>query len=115
MRRPKFDPAAWIVVPAVVLTLSSVSLLSFRTPTHADTMSRPTAAVAPVVPSTNTPVTDVRAADDGDGDELLEHWGDPKYAKEERIQLAGIGLLFVGAAAMQWKRSARRRVHVTKA
>ena len=27
---------------------------------------------------------------DDDGDELLEHWGDPKYSREERIQLAGM-------------------------
>ncbi|BDI31931.1 hypothetical protein CCAX7_39820 [Capsulimonas corticalis] len=123
MRARKFDLAPYLVVPAIVLTLSSVSLLSFRLPTHADTLPHPAAvhaalaAPAPEAATVNNPVPSMQPADDGDGDELLEHWGDPKYSQEERIQLAGMGALFLGAAAMQWKRVTRTRrfVNASKA
>jgi len=48
--------------------------------------------------------------DDGDGDELLEHWGDAKYSREERIQIAGLAGLFalVGGAALRRRLTLRR-------
>ena len=84
----KRDFAPWLLLPGIVLTLGSVTLLA---PHQAVQAAPPVSAQ----PAPNTPVYD-----DGDGDELLEHWGDPKYSREERLQLGGIavGLLVLGAA-----------------
>ena len=43
---------------------------------------------------------------DGDGDELLEHWGDAKYAHEQRVQLAGLAVFFAGAGLLSYRRRA---------
>lgn len=75
----KRDFAPWLLLPSVVLTLSAVSFLAPRHPAQ---------AAPPAVPKSSV-------ADDGDGDELLEHWGDPKYSSEERTQLAGIAMGFL--------------------
>lgn len=74
--------APWALLPCVLLTLSSVTLLA---------PARPARAAAPAASS--HPATE--AYDDGDGDELLEHWGDPKYSREERVQMAGMAVLLV--------------------
>ncbi len=74
--------APWALLPCVLLTLSSVTLLA---------PARPAQAAAPAASS--RPV--VQVYDDGDGDELLEHWGDPKYSREERVQMAGMAVLLV--------------------
>jgi len=94
----KRDFVPWLLLPSVVLTLSAVSFLA----------PRQTASAAPPAAQTTTPKA--AAYDDGDGDELLEHWGDPKYSYEERTQLAGIavGFLVLGAVAAGTR---ARRVH----
>ena len=47
--------------------------------------------------------------DDGDGDELLEHWGDPKYSQEERIQMAGAAAGFAVLGGLSWRKRVGRR------
>lgn len=95
----KRDFAPWLLLPSVVLTLSAASFLA----------PRQTVQAAPPAPQTATAPKAV--LDDGDGDELLEHWGDPKYSGEERTQLAGIAVGFLvlsTAAAGSRARRARR-------
>jgi len=47
---------------------------------------------------------------DGDGDELLEHWGDPKYAREERLQMAGMTGGFLILSGLAYRRRVLRRM-----
>ncbi len=90
------DRAPWLLLPCALLALSSMTLLA---PHQA-------ALAAPAAPPSAPPAV----SDDGDGDELLEHWGDPKYAREERLQMTGMagGFLVLGGLAF------RRRVRTTK-
>ncbi len=82
------DLAPWLLLPSIVLALSGVTLLA----PHQAALAGPPAApkAAPQAPE-----------GDGDGDELLEHWGDPQFSREEQTQMAGIaaGFLVLGAAA----------------
>lgn len=95
MNGQKRDFAPWLLLPAIVLTLSGVTLLA------------PHQAALAAPPASQTAAPKVAAVDDGDGDELLEHWGDPKYAREEQYQAGGIlgGFLLLGMAG------AARRAH----
>ena len=97
MARRKCDFAPWLLLPSVVLTLGSVTLLA----PHQAALAAPP---APAQPAPKTPVYD-----DGDGDELLEHWGDPQYSREERVQLGGIAASFFVLGAASALRRARRR------
>jgi len=82
----KFMP--WLLIPCIMLALSSVTLLA---PHQA-------ALAGPPAPSQAVPQA---PAGDGDGDELLEHWGDPQFSREAQKQMAGMaaGFLVLGAAA----------------
>ena len=82
------DLAPWLLLPCVVLALSSVTVLA---PHQA-------ALAAPPTPHQAVPQA---AEGDGDGDELLEHWGDPQFSREEQTQMAGMaaGFLLLGTAA----------------
>ncbi len=93
----KRDFAPWLLVPCAALSLSAVSFLAPRQPAQAAPPA--VQAAAPKAP----------AYDDGDGDELLEHWSDPKYAREERSQLAGIAgvLLLLGTTALARRKNRR--------
>lgn len=82
---PTVKHALWALLPCILLALSSVTLLAPARPAQA--------APVPVVSASAHPAT--QAYDDGDGDELLEHWGDPKYSREERMQMAGMAALLV--------------------
>ncbi len=93
----KRDLAPWLLLPCVVLTLGSVTLLS------------PHEAAQAAPPATAQPAPKMPVYDDGDGDELLEHWGDPQYSREERVQLGGIAAGFLVLAAAGACRRARRR------
>ena len=88
---PKKDFAPWLLLPGIVLTLSTVSVLA----PHRAAEAAPAAS----------PQTAPKAAtyDDGDGDELLEHWGDPQYSLEARRQMAGMagGFLLLGVLAVR--------------
>ena len=84
----KKDLTPWLLLPSVVLALGSVTLLA---PHQAALAGPPTPPQAvPQAP-----------AGDGDGDELLEHWGDPQFSHEAQKQMAGMaaGFLVLGTAA----------------
>lgn len=93
------DRAPWLLLPAILLTLGGMSVLG----------PGQRAQAAPPLPSKAAPPA---LGDDGDGDELLEHWGDPKYAQEERLQLAGIagGFFLLGAFAYRKRRHTQTHV-----
>ena len=90
----KKDFTPWLLLPSVVLALSSVTLLA----PHQAALAGPPPQAVPQAPE-----------GDGDGDELLEHWGDPQFSREEQKQMAGMaaGFLVLGAAA--GVRRARRK------
>jgi len=96
-RRGREDRAPWVLLPCALLTLGGVSLLAPRQAAQA----APPPAQAAAAPA---------VSDDGDGDELLEHWGDPKYAREGRTQMAGMaaGFLLLGGLAY------RKRIRVAR-
>ena len=96
-KRP--DLALAILPLCAVLTLSGVTLLAPR---------RAAQAAPPVSPAAAKPAPALY--DDGDGDELLEHWGDPKYAREERLQMAGGAAGFALLGGMAWRKRTRRYV-----
>ena len=84
----KKDLTPWLLLPGIVLTLSGVTLLA------------PHQAAQAAPPTPQTPK--VFAYDDGDGDELLEHWDNPLYyarsplanvRHRRRIPRAGRGCL----------------------
>ncbi len=85
---PTAKHAPWALLPCVLLTLSSVTLLA---------PARPARAAAP------RPAP-AAAYDDGDGDELLEHWGDPQFSREARLQMAGMALLLPPAMLLGRRR-----------
>lgn len=98
------DRAPWLVLPCLLLTLSGVSVLA----------PRQAAQAAPNAPPAAPKQAASASEDDGDGDELLEHWGNPQYAREERLQMSGMagGGLLLGGAAF-YKRRRRRKPLVT--
>lgn len=101
-RRPDF---ALCLMPAcAVLALSSVTLLLPRQAAQA--------AAPPAAPSAAK--SPMAAYDDGDGDELLEHWGDPKYAREERLQMAGAAAGFVLLGSLARRKRTRRQAPPTE-
>ncbi len=90
------DRPSWLLLPSVLLALSSVTLLA----PHRAAQAAPTTQAAPKPAAL--------AYDDGDGDELLEHWGDPKYMHEQRLQGAGIAAGFVLLAGFAYRKRGRR-------
>lgn len=96
-RKDRKDRAPWVLLPCTLLTLGGMTLLA----------PRQAAQAAPPPAAQSAPSA---ASDDGDGDELLEHWGDPKYAREGRLQMAGMagGFLILGGLAY------RKRVRATR-
>lgn len=46
---------------------------------------------------------------DGDGEALREHWADPVDIHEQRVQLGGLGVFFVGVGVMAARRRAVQR------
>jgi len=83
----KKDLTPWLLLPSIALALSTVTLLA---PHQA-------ALAAPPTPPQAVP----QAPADDDGDELLEHWGDPHFSREAQRQMAGMaaGFLLLGTAA----------------
>ena len=96
-RKDQKGRAPWVLLPCALLTLGGMTLLAPRQAAQ---------AAPPPTPQSAPPA----ASDDGDGDELLEHWGDPKYAREGRLQMAGMaaGFLILGGVAY------RKRVRVIR-
>jgi len=95
----RLDKTLCLLALGASLCLSSVSLLTPRAQAQAAPAKGFTMSQSPVI-------------DDGDGDELLEHWGDAKYSREERLQLAGLTGLFVlvGGAAYRRRLTLRRKI-----
>ncbi len=91
----KRDLTPWLLLPSIVLTLGSVTLLA---PHQAALAGPPTPAQA--VP---------QAPADDDGDELLEHWGDPQFSKEEQTQMAGMAAGFLLLGTVTAVRRSRRK------
>ena len=89
-----------IVTLAATFALAGIAI--FAPVTHAQT-----AAAAPAAAPAGMP-----EYDDGDGDELAEHWTDPKDIREQKNQLAGMMLLFAvsGGIAVRRKMKIRRLV-----
>jgi len=104
------DKAPWLLAPCVLLALSGITLLVPRHPAQAAPAQAAPTQAAPTQ-TANVPKPAAVAYDDGDGDELLEHWGDPKYAREERLQMAGMagGFALLGVFAARKHRTARGR------
>ncbi len=98
MSETRKDRAPWLLLPCVLLTLSVVTLLA----------PRRAAQAAPDPPRAAPKSAPSAIEGDGDGDELLEHWGDPKYAREGRLQMASMvgGFLLLGSLA--YRRRIRR-------
>ena len=97
MARDAASRAPWILLPCVLLTLSGVTLLAPRQSAQADS---PPAAASPKPPA-------AVAYDDGDGDELLEHWDNAKYSTEERVQIAGASAGFLLLGIVVWRKRTR--------
>jgi len=109
MRKERiFDKGVWIIAASALLTLSGASLIVCPT-------ARAGSATSINMPAPNHPTeasqTAMSLAPDDDGDELLEHWSDPKFSNEERLQTAIIaGGLSVGAVAGAMRRRKLRRI-----
>jgi len=93
----KFDRDICIVTLAATLAIAGMTI--FAPVTQAQTVTPALAASTP-------------AYNDGDGDELAEHWTDPKDIREQRNQLAGMVVLFLvtGAIVASKKMKIRRLV-----
>ena len=98
MKQTTKNRAPWILLPCVLLALGEVTLLVPRHTVQA--------ASSPAV--SHSAAKSAAAYDDGDGDELLEHWDSPRYGAEERVQIGGaaVGFLFLGAVV--WGKRSRR-------
>jgi len=99
----KFDRDICIVTLAATFAIAGMSI--FAPVTQAQTVM-PAPAASPTAPAA-TP-----EYNDGDGDELAEHWTDPKDIREQHNQLAGMIVLFVvtGAIVASKKMKIRRLV-----
>jgi hypothetical protein len=98
----KKDWTPWFLLPGIVLTLSSVTLLA----------PRQTVQAAVPVPAAKPPAAPPQPAvyDDGDGGtELLEPWGDPQYSREARRQMAGMACGFLVLGFFQVRRRTRKK------
>jgi len=96
MKQTNQNRAPWILLPCVLLTLGGVTLLA---PRHAAQAAPEQAVAKPAAPA---------AYDDGDGDELLEHWDSPRYGAEERVQIGGAAAGFLLLGVVVWGKRSRR-------
>jgi hypothetical protein len=92
-----FDKAIWIVALSAAVALSGMSLV------FCPTALAGSPTLAPI-PTAHAPTEAAKHAleldTDDDGNELLEHWGNPKYSREERLQMTGILGAFSVAGTM---------------
>lgn len=95
----RLDKGVCVVMASAALALSSLSFVFCPTaraqsPAHGASGASKTAMSIEI----------------DDGDELREHWGDARYSREERLQLAGIAALLslAGAGAACRRRTLRR-------
>ena len=90
------DQNPWRRAGSLMLALGGLAVL----PPHTPAQAQPPAVVRVGITTPTAP------ADDGDGDELLEHWGDPKYSHEQRVQFVGMAVFFAGLGAVSLRRRA---------
>jgi len=98
MKQSTKNRAPWILLPCVLLALGGVTLLVPRHTVQA--ASPPTVSHSAAKPAA--------AYDDGDGDELLEHWDSPRYGAEERVQIGGAATGFLLLGMVVWGKRSRR-------
>ncbi|MGI4787896.1 MAG: hypothetical protein ACRYFS_03495 [Janthinobacterium lividum] len=96
------DLAPWLLLPAIVLALSGVTLLAPNLKAQA--------TVSPPPAPNRAPAPKTLPYDDGDGDELLEHWGDPRYSHEEQKQMAGMAIGFFVLGVFASRRRVKKKV-----
>jgi len=110
----KLDKGFCVVFASAALALSSMSFVFCPTARAGDPVPAiPAVAARPAghVPS-EASKTAMSIEMDDDGDELLEHWGDPRYSREERSQMAGLAvLLTLAGAGAAWRRRTLRRFY----
>ncbi len=104
----KLDKGFWVVALSAALTLSGVGVLVC--PTARAGSAAPAAARTTDHAPTEASKTALTLQSDDDGDELLEHWSEPKYAQEMRLQtVAIVGVLAgTGGITAYRRRSARK-------
>ena len=103
----KFDKGVCVVFASAALALGSFSFV-FCPTARAQAPTPPAAAHTPSEASKTAMSIEI----DDDGNELLEHWGDARYGREERCQLAGIAvLLTLAGAGAAWRRRTLRRFY----
>ncbi len=111
--RRSVDKVPFTLALLIGLMLSGIGFLAPRT--HAQSApTRPVSlAVKPPVPAPADPGPaaghSLAIDDDGDGDELMEHWGNPVYFHEERKQLGGLAVVFVLLGVAAYRRQQKLR------
>ena len=100
MKQTTQNRPLWILFPCILLALGSVTLL---VPRHTVQAASPSAMSHSTARSTAAV-----AYDDGDGDELLEHWNSPRYGAEERVQIGGAATGFLLLGMVVWGKRSRR-------
>ena len=98
MKQTTKNRAPWILLPCVLLALGGVTLL----------VPRHTVQAAPSSALSHSAAKPAAAYDDGDGDELLEHWDSPRYGAEERVQIGGAATGFLLLGMVVWGKRSRR-------
>ena len=98
MKQTTKNRAPWILLPCVLLALGGVTLL---VPRHTVQAASPSAV-------SHSAAKPAAAYDDGDGDELLEHWDSPRYGAEERVQIGGAATGFLLLGMVVWGKRSRR-------
>lgn len=106
MRRPY--PSAWLLTVGALLAFVSLSLLCAPR-TYAKSALSPAPAASPVTDPAAPPSSEDSGEDTLD-DDRAEHWDDPDFSREERVQMAGLTLLLAGVGAGgAWRRRALRK------
>ena len=105
--RAKFHKDVSIITLAAALALSGANVIApVNSARAAENTQAPTVtahAVAAPSPSIGTVASTPAGAildDDGDGDELMEHWSDPRDIREQHVQLAGMFFMFLITAGV---------------
>lgn len=106
-----------LLLPCVFLALGGVSLLSFRQPAPAHPLASLAHPLASPTPQAEVGASATDGGDgDGEGDELLEHWGNPTYSREEWVQMEGAAAGFLLLGVLAWRKRSLRpagSVHLT--
>jgi hypothetical protein len=94
---PRKDRAPLLLTAGFLLPLVAMSTLWLRHPAHASATESSHVGMYSM------------ADPDGDGEALLEHWGDPKDIHEQRVQIGGMLVFFGAMGALSLRRRAALR------